>query len=336
MQTVLVTGAAGYIGSHTIVELLNNGIAVIAIDNLLNSKKEAIKRVEQLSGRAVPFYCVDLCDKKALDSVFLKHKNIDAVIHFAGVKAVCESLVDPIKYYKNNVVATICLLESMQTAGVKNLVYSSTASVYKLDKPALDENSPLGSASPYGITKAMAEKAIIDFSAADPDFKAISLRYFNAAGAHKSGQLGEDPTGYPHNLMPFLTQVAVGTRPLLEIFGDDYDTLDGSCVRDYMHITDLANAHILALNALKTTTGTKIYNLGSNKPVSVLEIVESFERVNKVKINKKIAPRRLGDEPSYYTVSTKAQFELGFKTTKTLDDICRDHYAWQANNPKGY
>jgi len=334
MNKALVTGGAGYIGTHTIVELLEKNIGVVVVDNLLNSKEEAIKRVEKLTGKKVDFYKLDVCDKAALDKVFKKHPDIKSIIHFAGCKAVCESLENPLKYYKNNVATTITLLESMHTAGVKNLVYSSTASVYKLDTPALNENSPLGSKNPYGLSKAMAEKVIIDYATANPDFKAVILRYFNAVGAHKSGQIGEDPTGYPHNLMPFITQVAVGTRPLLQIFGGDYDTPDGSCVRDYMHVADLAKGHLLALDALEN--GVKIYNLGSSNPVSVLEIVNAFIKVNSVKVPFEVAPRRLGDEPSYYTISTKAQIELGFKTTRTLEDMCKDHYRWQKNNPQGY
>jgi len=335
-MAVLVTGGAGYIGSHTVLELVDSNISCIVVDNLSNAKLEALARVERLTGKTIPFYRTDVADKKALDKIFKAHTDITAVIHFAGCKAVVESLVDPIKYYYNNVATTITLLNSMKKAGVKELVYSSTASVYKLDSPALDENSPIDAANPYGVSKAMAEKIIIDFSTANSDFSTVLLRYFNAAGAHSSGQIGEDPTGYVHNLMPYITQVAVGARPYLNIFGNDYNTPDGTCVRDLMHVVDLAKAHIAALKALKDACGVKVYNLGSAKPVSVLEIVNTFMSVNNVKVPYSIAPRRNGDGASYYTISDKAQNELGFKANLTLADICRDHYKWQLANPKGY
>lgn len=335
-MNILVTGGAGYIGSHTVVELLNSGHTVVVVDNLANSSLESIKRAEEITGKNVIFYQLDIRDKRALKNV-LSTNTIDAVIHFAGLKAVGESTKKPLDYYHTNVYGSIVLLEVMAECGVQKLIFSSSATVY--GEPGVTkytEDLPAGQniSSPYGKTKYIIEQIIADTAAANPDFHATILRYFNPIGAHESGKIGEDPSGIPNNLMPFIAQVATGKRDKLSIFGNDYDTPDGTCLRDYIHVVDLAKGHIAALAHL--TAGIHTYNLGSGKATSVLELVRAFERASGVPIAFEFAPRRAGDLPEYYADASKAATKLEWHTTKSIDEMCADTWRWQSANPNGY
>lgn len=335
-RNILVTGGAGYIGSHICVELLNQGYGVIVMDNLSNSSKKALERVEEITGHRVSLFEADIRDKSAFDELFSQN-DIYGVIHMAGLKAVGESVREPLAYFDNNISGTIVLLEAMKKYHVKRLIFSSSATVYDLEKEeCLKETSPLGnSTSPYGRTKSVIEQMLTDLYASDDSWSIVMLRYFNPIGAHKSGMIGEDPNGEPNNLMPYITQVAVGKREKLSVFGDDYDTPDGTCIRDYIHVMDLADGHIKAIKKFDEQ-GLFIYNLGTGCPQSVLEVVHAFERANDLRINYAIAPRRAGDAPKYYADAQKAETELDWKAAYSIDDMCRDSWNWQKNNPEGY
>lgn len=333
---VLLTGGAGFIGTHTAVELIHAGHQVTVVDNLSNSSIKAIKRVERLTNSKIDFHEVDLLARR-LDDVF-KEANFDAVVHFAGLKAVGESVAKPLAYYRNNIAGSIHLLECMLRHGVHKLVFSSSATVYgEPAKVPIDENSNLVDATnPYGRTKLMIEKMLEDVCRAEPAFNVARLRYFNPAGAHESGEIGEDPTGIPNNLMPFITQVAVGKRDKLVVFGDDYPTPDGTCIRDYIHVVDLARGHLAALARLQELPGLVTYNLGTGQGHSVLEVVRAFERANNLQVPVEIGPRRAGDIPASFTSVMLAREELGWVAEKNLEDICRDAWHWQQRNPNGY
>lgn len=333
---ILVTGGAGYIGSHTCVELLNAGYEVVVIDNLSNSKKESIKRVKEITGKDLKFYKVDLLDKEAVENVFNKEK-IDAVIHFAGLKAVGESVKKPLEYYHNNLTGTFILCEVMKRHNVKNMVFSSSATVYGNPKTVpIREDFPLSVTNPYGRTKLILEDVLRDIQKSDPDWNIIMLRYFNPIGAHESGKIGEDPNGIPNNLVPYVTQVAIGKLDYLGVFGDDYDTYDGTGVRDYIHVVDLSIGHIKALEKLKSNPGIAVYNIGTGRGYSVFDVIKSFEKVCKVNIPYKVLPRRDGDIAVCYADTHKAYKELGFKAKYDLARMCEDSWRWQRNNPKGY
>ncbi len=333
-QTILVTGGAGYIGSHTVLTLLQAGYPVVVVDNLSNSSRESLRRVEAITGKTVTFHHADLLDRAALDSIFAEH-SIGAVIHFAGLKAVGESVSIPLKYYHNNITGTLILLETMSTHGVKKLVFSSSATVYgENDEMPLREAFPLSATNPYGRTKLMIEEILRDVAHADSDWQMALLRYFNPVGAHPSGQIGEDPNGIPNNLMPYITQVAVGKLAELSVFGNDYPTPDGTGVRDYIHVMDLADGHLKALENLPA--GARAFNLGRGHGYSVLEVIAAFERASGRKILFKIVDRRPGDVAVSYADPTRAERELGWRATRTLDDMCRDAWRWQSQNPNGY
>lgn len=337
MKTILVTGGAGYIGSHTCVELLNADYKVIVLDNLSNSDKKALQRVKEITSRDVVFYEGDILDAVMLDKIFTDNK-IDAVIHFAGLKAVGESVDKPLEYYKVNVAGSTELLMAMRRHNVKNFVFSSSATVYGMDNKApYTEDMPLGTATnPYGTTKLVIEGILDDLSSADSEFSIAKLRYFNPIGAHESGKIGENPNGIPNNLMPYITQVAVGKRKYLGVFGSDYDTHDGTGVRDYIHVVDLAIGHLKALESLGENKGCHAYNLGAGKGYSVLDVVNAFQKVNDVKIEYKMMPRRAGDIATSYADPSKAEEVLGFKVTRDIEDMCRDSWRWQRHNPNGY
>ena len=327
---ILVTGGLGYIGSHTVVELMDNNYDVIIIDNLSNSKIETLDKLEKITGKKIKYYQDDVCDKEALRKIF-KDNKIEAVIHFAGYKAVGESVSKPLKYYRNNIDSTLSLLEVMEENNVYNIIFSSSATVYGKPKSLpIYEDFPLGTTNPYGTTKLFIENILKDLYISSDKWNITILRYFNPIGAHKSGLIGEDPKDIPNNLMPYIVKVATGELPILSIFGDDYDTSDGTGVRDYIHVVDLAKGHVLALN--NKNTGVKIYNLGTGKGTSVLELVNAFERVNNISINKKIAPRRPGDIDACYASCDKAFKELGFKAQKDIDEMCKDAYNFIKNN----
>lgn len=330
---VLVTGGAGYIGSHTCVELLNAGFEVVVLDNFCNSKPESTKRVQQITGKTLALVAGDVRDKAYLRDIFQQH-NIDAVIHFAGLKAVGESVANPLKYYDNNVMGSLSLVEVMAEFNIKNLVFSSSATVYGFsdDKP-IPENSRLSPFNPYGQTKRMVEQILEDLSASDASWNIALLRYFNPVGAHPSGMIGEDPNGVPNNLMPYVSQVAIGKLKELSVFGDDYETPDGTGVRDYIHVQDLALGHVAALQHL---CGLQTLNLGAGRGYSVLDLVKAFEKVTGKNVPYKIAPRRAGDIAIYFADATLAKQKMGWQTTKTLEDICRDAWHWQSKNPQGY
>jgi len=335
-MAVLVTGGAGYIGSHTCVELLDKGYDVIVIDNLSNSSEKALKRVEEITGKKLTFYNADLLDREAVENIF-KNGNIDSVIHFAALKAVGESVSKPLEYYYNNITGTLVLCDVMRKFGVKKLVFSSSATVYgNPETVPIRENFPLSATNPYGRTKIMIEQILQDIYAADNTWSIALLRYFNPVGAHKSGLIGEDPRGIPNNLVPYITQVAVGKLDCLRIFGNDYDTPDGTGVRDYIHVVDLAKGHIKALEKLNDSTGVLIYNLGTGRGYSVLEMVKAFEKVCGKPIKYKIADRRPGDIATCYADPTKAKEELGWVAEKDLQEMCEDSWRWQKNNPDGY
>ena len=336
-MNVLVTGGAGYIGSHTCVELLNKDYGVVVIDNLVNSSAKSVERVEQITGKHVAFYQEDVRNRAALDRIFEKH-DIGCVIHFAGLKAVGESVVMPLEYYDNNLYSTVRLCEAMRDHGVRDIVFSSSATVYSSENPIpWKETYVTGNcSSPYGWTKFMSEQILRDTSRAVDDFSVSLLRYFNPIGAHSSGLIGEDPRGIPNNLMPFIAQVAVGRRDHLNVFGNDYNTPDGTGVRDYIHVVDLARGHVAAIEYMQTHRGESVFNLGTGQGYSVLDMVKAFERVTGVKIPYEIAPRRPGDLATVYSSPDKSAQLLGWKAQYTLEDMCRDTWAWQSKNPMGY
>jgi UDP-glucose 4-epimerase len=335
-MAILVAGGAGYIGSHTCVQLLNSGYEAVVADNLYNSKMEAIRRVEKITGKNVRFYHVDVCDRFALREIF-ERENIEAVIHFAAYKAVGESVSKPLEYYSNNLISTLTLLETMKEYRIRNFVFSSSATVYgDPETVPIRENFPTAAANPYGRTKLMNEHILMDFYHACPDMNIAILRYFNPIGAHKSGLIGEDPNDIPNNLVPYITQVAVGKLEKLQIFGNDYETKDGTGVRDYIHVVDLADGHISALEKLKQNCGLVVYNLGTGRGYSVLEVVHAFEKVIGRSIPYEFTRRRQGDIAVCYADPSKARVELGWKAKYTLEEMCRDSWNWQKNNPKGY
>ncbi len=336
-MNVLLAGGAGYIGSHTCVELLNADHDVIVADNFSNSCPEAIKRVEEITGKKVPLYEADVCEKDAVDKIFAENK-IDAVIHFAGLKAVGESCEKPVMYYRNNIDSTLTLLETMKKYGVNNFIFSSSATVYGTPKTVpLVETMPTGSpTNPYGWTKLMMEQILTDTAKANPEMSVVLLRYFNPIGAHESGRIGEDPNGIPNNLMPYITQVAAGRLPQLGVFGDDYPTHDGTGVRDYIHVVDLAKGHVKAIEYSANHKGTEVFNLGTGTGYSVLDIVKAFIKVNKIDIPYVIKPRRAGDIAECYADASKAEKILGWKAEKNLEDMCFDSWNWQSHNVNGY
>ncbi|WP_105108338.1 UDP-glucose 4-epimerase GalE [Streptococcus suis] len=335
-MSILVTGGAGYIGSHTVVELLELGKDVVIVDDLSNASILVLDRIEEITGKRPTFYQLDVADKDGLRQVFEK-ENIESAIHFAGYKAVGESVEKPVMYYENNIMSTLALVEVMAEFGVKKIVFSSSATVYGLNNPSpLVETMPTSATNPYGYTKVMLEQILRDVEVADKEWSIALLRYFNPIGAHESGLIGEDPAGIPNNLMPFVAQVAVGKRPELSVFGNDYDTVDGTGVRDYIHVIDLALGHIKALEKISTTAGVHTYNLGSGQGTSVLELVQAFEKVNGVPVPYKIVDRRPGDVATCYSNADKALAELNWKTEKTIEDMCRDTWNWQSKNPNGY
>ena len=336
-MNVLVTGGAGYIGSHTCVELLQRDMGVVVVDNLVNSSPKAIERVEQITGKHVDFYVKDVRDREAMNAIFDKHQ-IDCVIHFAGLKAVGESVAMPLEYYDNNLFSTVTLCEVMRDHGVKNIVFSSSATVYSGDNEMpLREASRTGMCTnPYGWTKYMSEQILRDTAKSDNDWAIVLLRYFNPIGAHSSGLIGEDPRGIPNTLMPFISQVAIGRREYLNVFGDDYDTPDGTGVRDYIHVVDLARGHVAAINYMQQHKGESVFNLGTGNGYSVLDMVHAFEKVTGKKVPYKIAPRRPGDLATVYASPDKSAELLGWKAEYGLEDMCRDTWAWQSKNPMGY
>ena len=336
-MNVLVTGGAGYIGSHTCVELLQRDMGVVVVDNLVNSSHKAIERVEQITGKHVDFYVKDVRDREAMNAIFDKHR-IDCVIHFAGLKAVGESVAMPLEYYDNNLFSTVTLCEVMRDHGVKNIVFSSSATVYSGDNEMpLREASRTGMCTnPYGWTKYMSEQILRDTAKSDNDWAIVLLRYFNPIGAHSSGLIGEDPRGIPNNLMPFISQVAIGRREYLNVFGDDYDTPDGTGVRDYIHVVDLARGHVAAINYMQQHKGESVFNLGTGNGYSVLDMVHAFEKVTGRKVPYRIAPRRPGDLATVYASPDKSAELLGWKAEYGLEDMCRDTWAWQSKNPMGY
>ena len=336
-MSILVAGGAGYIGSHTCVELLEAGYEVVVVDNLYNASEESLKRVEKITGKTVTFYEADILDKEALNKIFDAHE-IEAVIHFAGYKAVGESVQKPIEYYHNNMTGTLILCDVMRAHGVKNIVFSSSATVY--GDPAqipITENCPKGQpTNPYGWTKSMLEQVLTDIHTSDNEWNVILLRYFNPIGAHKSGIIGEDPKGIPNNLVPYVAQVAVGKRPCLGVFGNDYDTPDGTGVRDYIHVVDLAAGHVKAIEKLREKPGVEVYNLGTGNGYSVLQVVAAFEKACGHAIPYEIKPRREGDIATCYCDPQKAKEELGWVAKYGIDEMCEDAWRWQSNNPDGY
>ena len=336
-KKILVTGGAGYIGSHTIIELYAAGYDVVVVDNLCNSSPESLRRVARITGKEVPFFKVDIRDKEGLGKV-LDSRDIYACIHFAGLKAVGESVAKPYEYYENNIGGTLALIDALRSHGCKNIIFSSSATVY--GNPAqipITEECPKGHCTnPYGQTKSMLEEVFMDIQKADPEWNIVLLRYFNPIGAHESGLIGEDPNGIPNNLMPYITQVAVGKRAELGVFGDDYDTPDGTGVRDYIHVVDLAAGHVKALGAIEKGCGLAIYNLGTGHGYSVLDVVKAFEKANGVRVPYSIKPRRPGDIATCYSDPAKAERELGWKARFGIEEMCRDSWHWQSTNPDGY
>ncbi len=333
---VLVSGGAGYIGSHTVVQLVAAGHDVLIVDNFANSKPTVVNRLESLTGAHLPVHSFDLRDVDKTEHLFA-HEPVDAVIHFAGLKAVGESVQLPLEYYENNLESTFSLVRAMRRHGVDKLVFSSSATVYGENEPPFTEDLATSATSPYGWTKVMIEQILRDVAAADPSWRIALLRYFNPVGAHASGTIGEDPSGIPNNLMPFIAQVAVGRREKLMIFGDDYPTPDGTCLRDYIHVEDLAAGHLAALTALgRTDDAVSTWNLGTGEPQSVLEVLHAFERAAGRTLPYEVAPRRPGDLPASFADPSKANRELGWTATRTMDDICVDQWRWQSGNPNGY
>lgn len=333
---ILVTGGAGYIGSHTCVELLSAGYEVVIVDDFSNSKPEVLKRIREITGKDFAFYQLDVADKENMRKVFEENRP-DAVIHFAGYKAVGESVAIPLKYYRNNLGSTFTLCELMEEFNVKKLVFSSSATVYGTPKTVpICENFPLSTTNPYGATKLMIEDILRDVAFADKEWSIALLRYFNPIGAHKSGRIGEDPNGIPNNLMPYISQVAVGKRECLSVFGNDYDTIDGTGVRDYIHVVDLALGHLKAVEKVLSSEGIDAYNLGTGNGYSVLQMVKAFEEASGQKVNYKIAPRRSGDVAMCYADPAYALEKLGWKAERELSEMCEDAWRWQKNNPNGY
>ena len=334
---ILVTGGAGYIGSHTCVELLNSGYDVVVVDNLCNSNPKSLQRVQEITGKSLRFFEGDVRDEALLETIF-RENPIDAVIHFAGLKAVGESVVQPWRYYDNNLNATLVLTKVMERFGAKKIIFSSSATVYSEGSPMpLKETSPTGDCrNPYGWTKYMTEQILSGMANADPSWSIVLLRYFNPIGAHESGRMGEDPRGIPNNLMPYITQVAVGRREKLSVFGDDYDTSDGTGVRDYIHVVDLAKGHVAAVKFVAENLGCEVFNLGTGTGYSVLDMVKAFNEANHLEIPYVIAPRRPGDIATCYADPGKSEKVLGWKAEKTLQDMCRDAWNWQKHNPNGY
>jgi len=336
-MAVLVTGGAGYIGSHTCVELLNNGYDVVVMDNLYNSNEKAIERVEQITGKKISFYNADMLDRDAVNAIFEK-ESIDSVIHFAGYKAVGESVRKPLEYYHNNITGTLTLCDVMRNHGVKKIIFSSSATVY--GDPAfvpITEDCPKGQiTNPYGQTKGMLEQILTDLHVSDPEWNVVLLRYFNPIGAHKAGIIGEDPKGIPNNLVPYIAQVAVGKLEKLGVFGDDYDTPDGTGVRDYIHVVDLANGHVKAMKKFDDEPAVRIYNLGTGKGYSVLQVLHAFEKACGKTLPYEIKPRRAGDIATCYADPTKAKEELGWEAQYGIDEMCADSWRWQSMNPNGY
>lgn len=335
-MSILVTGGAGYIGSHTCVELLNAGYEIIVLDNFINSKPESIERIRKITGRDFKTYFIDLLDRGKVDYVF-RENDIDAVIHFAGLKSVGESVNLPLRYYDNNITGTLVLCETMKRYDVKKFVFSSSATVYGMpEKFPISEDFPLGSLNPYGRTKLMIEEILNDLYVSDKTWSIALLRYFNPIGAHKSGLIGEDPNGIPNNLMPYITQVAVGKLDELNVFGNQYPTVDGTGVRDYIHVVDLANGHLKALEKISITTGIEAYNLGTGKGYSVLEMVAAFEKASKKRIPYKMIDARPGDAAICYADPLKAKLDLGWIAEKDIEEMCEDSWRWQSLNPNGY
>ncbi|MBO4288534.1 MAG: UDP-glucose 4-epimerase GalE [Lachnospiraceae bacterium] len=336
-MSILVTGGAGYIGSHTVLTLLEQNKDVVVADNLVNSSRESLRRIEEMTGKTLRFYEADVRDRRAMEELF-SAESIDCVIHFAGLKAVGESVEKPMEYFDNNLISTIVLCETMRAHGVKKLIFSSSATVY--GEPAsvpIDESFPLAAMSPYGRTKLMIEEMLGDLAKAEPDWRIILLRYFNPVGAHESGRIGEDPNGIPNNLMPFITQVAVGKLPQLSVFGDDYDTPDGTCIRDYIHVVDLAEGHVAAVARLDAMEDPiEAIHLGTGHGYSVLEVIAAFEKASGKKINYRIADRRPGDIPKMYAATGKAKRVLGWTAKYGLEKMCEDAWRWQSHNPGGY
>ncbi len=336
-MSILVTGGAGYIGSHTCVELLNAGYEVVVVDNLYNASRESLKRVEEITGKTLAFYEADILDRDKMNEIF-DQENIDSVIHFAGLKAVGESVAKPLEYYYNNIAGTLVLCDVMRSHGVKSIVFSSSATVY--GDPAfvpITEECPKGKiTNPYGQTKSMLEQILTDLNVADPEWKVVLLRYFNPIGAHESGRIGEDPKGIPNNLVPYIAQVAVGKLERLNVFGNDYDTPDGTGVRDYIHVVDLAKGHVKAIEKMKETGGVQIYNLGTGRGYSVLEVLHAYEKACGKELPYVIRPRRAGDIATCYADPAKAEKELGWKAERGIEEMCADSWRWQKNNPDGY
>ena len=337
IMTILVTGGAGFIGSHTCVELLEAGYEVVVVDNLCNSSEESLRRVEKITGKSLTFYQADIRDAKALNEIFEK-ESIDCVIHFAGLKAVGESVAKPLEYYENNISGTIVLCDVMRKHGVKNIIFSSSATIY--GDPAfipITEECPKGTCTnPYGWTKWMLEQILTDLHTADPEWNVVLLRYFNPIGAHKSGMIGEDPKGIPNNLMPYVSQVAIGKLECLGVFGNDYDTHDGTGVRDYIHVVDLAIGHVKALKKIQEKAGVCVYNLGTGCGYSVLDMVHAFEKAAGKEIPYQIKPRRPGDIATCYADAKKAKEEIGWEAQRGLEEMCEDAWRWQTQNPNGY
>lgn len=333
---ILVTGGAGYIGSHTCVELLNNSYDVVIIDNFSNSSMESVKRVEKITGKSIKVYTGDIADRALLNLIF-ENEKIDAVIHFAGLKAVGESVHKPLEYFMNNISGTLVMLDVMRKHNIKNIIFSSSATVYGTPKTVpIKEDFPLSVTNPYGRTKLMLEEIFRDLYVSDPSWNIILLRYFNPIGAHESGMIGEDPTGIPNNLLPYITRVAIGEYPVLKVFGNDYNTPDGTCIRDYIHVVDLAIGHVQAIKKLNDKVGIREYNLGTGNGYSVLEVIKNFEKASGAKVPYEIAPRREGDVAECYADASRAKEELGFAAKYDIFKMCEDSYRWQKNNPKGY
>ncbi|MDD4367953.1 MAG: UDP-glucose 4-epimerase GalE [Oscillospiraceae bacterium] len=336
MPTVLTTGGTGYIGSHTLIELIQAGYKPVVVDNLVNSSREVLRRVEKITGQAILFYEGDVRDRQLLDRVFSEQK-IDAVIHFAGLKAVGESVGKPLEYYDNNLYSTLVLCETMRAHGCKCLVFSSSATVYGTpDRVPITEDESLSCTNPYGWSKLMNEQILGDVAKADPEWSVLLLRYFNPIGAHASGLIGEQPNGIPNNLMPYITQVAIGKLPQLHVYGDDYDTVDGTGVRDYIHVVDLARGHVAAIRYALAHRGSEAINLGTGLGLSVLQLKSAFEKASGIKIPYVVDPRRPGDIASCYADPSKAKALLNWTAEKDVDDMCRDSWRWQKNNPQGY
>jgi UDP-glucose 4-epimerase len=335
-MTILCTGGAGYIGSHTCVELLNAGHEVVIVDNLYNSNVHVLERIEEITGKKVRFYEADVTDAAAVAPIFEENK-IDAIIHFAAYKAVGESVAKPVEYYRNNLDCTLTMLEAMKKYDVRRFIFSSSATVYGIpDHMPLDETMPTSATNPYGWTKYMNERILTDAAKANPEWSIVLLRYFNPIGAHETGRIGEMPNGIPNNLFPYILQVALGKLPYLHVYGNDYNTKDGTGVRDYIHVVDLAKGHVLAAEYAQTHTGTEVINLGTGHGYSVLEIIKTFEKVNGIEIPYKIEARRAGDIAECYADASKAKKLLGWTAAREIDDMCRDGWRWQKNNPNGY